>query len=141
MPASVEEGAPPAMTAARGDAIVADLRRLFDGARWATRLAWRANPRLLLGVATVVLVRGLIPAAMALTARGLVNATVATIRGSGEIDLLIPWLVAGFLLTIAEGVGQLASDLFSRRLRDDLNYILTLDLLQQASRLDVALYD
>lgn len=119
-----------------------DFKRLVAGGRWAARLAWSTNAPLLAGVAAVVLSRGLIPAAMALTARGLVNATVATIEGgTASVMPLVPWLLFGFSLTLIEGIGQVAQTLFARRLHDDLNYRITLDLLTHSARLDVASYD
>jgi ATP-binding cassette subfamily B protein len=129
-------------TPGRADAIAGDVRRLFGSALWAARLAWSTNAALLFGVGAVVVSRGLIPAAMALTARGLVNATVAALGGGGsDLAPLAPWLVLGFALTLAEGIGQVAGNLFSRRLHDDLHYRITLDLMAHAARLDVAFYD
>ena len=118
------------------------LQELLNSARWAVRLAWSTNGGLLAAVATVSLTRGLIPAAMALTARGLVNATVATVR-AGVVDMaaVIPWLILGFVFTLVEALSGLASRLFSQRLRDDLNCRITGDVLEHASRLDVALFE
>jgi ATP-binding cassette subfamily B protein len=119
-----------------------DFRRLFASARWAIRLAWSTNPRLLIGVAVVFVVRGMIPAGLALTARGLVNASLVTIdSGTPHLGLVAPWLLLGFVLTLLEGIGQLASNLFTRRQYDELNFRLTLDMLTHAARLDVAFYD
>jgi ATP-binding cassette, subfamily B, bacterial len=121
---------------------IANLRRLATSARWAIRLAWTTSPGLLASVAIVVLGRGLIPAAMALTARGLVNACIGALHGGGAtLKPLLPWLLLGFALTLVEGVAQLAAGLFSRHLHDQLNYRITLDLLRHAVRLDVAFYD
>jgi ATP-binding cassette subfamily B protein len=121
---------------------IANFRRLATSARWAIRLAWTTSPGLLASVAVVVLGRGLIPAAMALTARGLVNACIGAMHGGvASLRPLLPWLLLGFALTLVEGVAQLAAGLFSRHLHDHLNYRITLDLLRHAARLDVAFYD
>ena len=126
----------------RSGEISVDLRRLLASGRWAAQIAWSTNATLLLAVAGVVLSRGLIPAAMALSARGLVNATVAALSGgTTSMMSLVPWLLLGFVLTLLEGIGQVAQTLFSRRLQDDLNYRITLDVLNQSARLDVASYD
>ncbi len=128
-------------TATPADDAVGGFRRSLASARWALRVAWEANPRLLVGVALVTLVRAVIPAGLAITARGLVNTAVATLGGTGEIGALLPWLLAGFALTVADGVGQLAGTLGQQTLRGELNYRVTLDVLRHASRLEIAHYD
>jgi len=121
---------------------VRDLPALFSSARWAIRLAWSTNRGLLVGMSVVVLSRGLVPAALAITARGLVNAAVVVTRsdvpGAGP---LVPWLLLGFLLTAIEGITSLTQKLFMQRLRDDLNYRVTLDILNHAATLGVAPYE
>src|SRR5207245_1774568 len=88
------------------------------------------------------LTRGVVPAAMALTARGLVNATVTTVRGGvADITPVVPWLLLGFVFTLLEALAGLTSRLFSQRLRDDLNCRITADVLTHASTLDVAFFE
>src|SRR5262249_34947067 len=117
-------------------------RELLTSGRWALRMAWSTSRGLLCAVAAVSLTRGVIPAAMALTARGLVNATVATVR-SGVVDIapVLPWLILGFIFTLLEALAGLASRLFAQRLRDDLNCRITADVLTHASTLDVAFFE
>src|SRR5262249_9124954 len=124
------------------DSLRTSLRELLDSARWAMRLAWATNSGLLAAVAAVSLTRGVVPAAMALAARGLVNATVTAVR-SGVVDLaaIAPWLLLGFVFTLLEALAGLASRFFSQRLRDDLNCRITADVLAHASTLDVALFE
>jgi len=115
---------------------------LLSSARWALARAWQANGLLLTSVAALSLIRGLVPAAMAVTARGLVNATVATVRsGAADIAAVLPWLLLGFILTLTEALTGLASRVLSQRLRDDLNCQITADVLTHAATLDVAFYE
>jgi ATP-binding cassette subfamily B protein len=122
--------------------ITTNLQDLLPSVRWATRMAWSTNARLLLGVLLLEVVRGVVPAGMALTARGLVNATVAGLQHNGaELKPLAYWLLAGFVLTAVDGVARLAEDLFDHRLRDELSYRITSDILTHASQLDVAFFE
>jgi ABC-type multidrug transport system fused ATPase/permease subunit len=117
-------------------------RALLRSAHWALRLAWSVSPGWLAGVAAVSLLRGLIPAGLALSARGIVNGAIGGLHG-GAPDLapLLPWLALGFGLTLLEGLGGLAGTLLRTRLRDDLNCHITADLLAHAARLDLAFYE
>jgi ATP-binding cassette, subfamily B, bacterial len=119
-----------------------DLGVLLSSARWALRVAWSTNARLLVGVAAVVLGRGFLPAAMAVTARGVVNASVAALKSDApSLAAVVVWLLLGLVLTLLEGITALASKLFIQRLRDDLNYRVTTDILSHAAQLDVAYFE
>ena len=117
------------------------VRPMLPSARWALRVAWSTNASLLIGVAVVVLVRALVPALLAVAARGLVNSTVEASTTGGGIVLVLPWLALGFLFTAAEGVTVQARRFFVHRLHDDLNCRVTADILEHAARLDVAHFE
>ena len=117
-------------------------RALLRSARWALQLAWSVRPALLVAVTAISLLRGLTPAGLALSARGIVNGAIAGLRGgTPELGPLVPWLVLGFGLTLLEGVGALVATLLRTRLRDDLNCRITTDLLTHAATLDLAFYE
>ena len=123
-------------------ALAATVEELLASARWAVRVAWSTNAALLLNAAALSLVRGVVPAGLALTARGLVNATMAHLQGaSGGLGSLGVWLVLGFALTVAEGVARLANTLVMQRFRDELNHSITSDILRHAATLDVAFFE
>jgi hypothetical protein len=48
-------------------------RTMLQRAGWALRLGWAASPQRLAGVAAVSVLRGLVPAGLALSARGIVK--------------------------------------------------------------------
>ena len=116
-------------------------RTLRRSAAWALQAAWSTSPVLLLGVAAVSLIRGLIPAGLALSARGIVNGAVAGLHGGQDIGPLLPWLLLGFVLTVLEGVGSLAGPLLRQRLRDELAGRLTSDVMAHAATLDLAFFE
>ncbi|HVN83591.1 MAG TPA: ABC transporter ATP-binding protein [Candidatus Binatia bacterium] len=115
---------------------------LWSSARWALVIAWSTNARLLLSAIVLVLGRGVIPAGLALTARGLVNTTVTSMRqDSPDLQGLIWWLLAGFVLTVADALTRAGSNLCTQRLRDDVNLRVSTDLMRHAAALDVAYFD
>ena len=119
-----------------------DLSVLLSSARWALGVAWSTNARLLLGVVAVVLGRGFLPAAMAVAARGVVNASVAALKSDvHSLTAVLLWLGLGLILAMVDGITALASKLFVQRLRDDLNYRVTADVLSHAAQLDVAYFE
>ena len=123
-------------------AVAATIEELLSSARWALRVGWSTSAPLLLGAAGLALISGAVPAALALTARGLVNATLASLQGgAGSLRGLAVWLVLGLVLTVVDGVARLANTLVAQRFRDDLNYSLTTDILRHAAGLDVAFFE
>jgi ATP-binding cassette subfamily B protein len=118
------------------------LRTLHRSVDWALRAAWSTDPALLVQVAAVWLSRGLIPAGLALSARGIVNGAVASLHGGAqELAPLLPWLLLGFALTVFEGLGGLALPLLRQRMRDALACRLTADLMAHAATLDLSYYE
>ncbi|MEO8603185.1 MAG: ABC transporter ATP-binding protein [bacterium] len=122
--------------------LVARGRELWRSADWALRLAWSVSPGTLVGVASVSVLRGLTPAGLALSARGIVNGAIAGLHGgTAELGPLGPWLALGFALTLLEALGGLTGTLLRTRLRDDLNSRITADLLAHAATLELAFYE
>ncbi|HLF56494.1 MAG TPA: ABC transporter ATP-binding protein, partial [Thermoanaerobaculia bacterium] len=96
----------------------------------------------LAAVAAATLVRSFLPAALAVAARGLVNAVVDAVSTAERvIGPVVPWLLLGLGLTVLEGTLHVANRYFTHRLRDDLNYRLTGDLLEHAAKLELAYFE
>lgn len=120
----------------------AGLDEFAKAARWSFSTAWDVSAPVLWGIVTVALARSLLPAALALTARGLVNASVAALSGEvASIAPLVPWLGLGFLLTTLEGISALASRLFSQRLVDEIEASVTADVLTAAAQRELAYFE
>ena len=118
------------------------LAQMATNGRWALATAWGICPRVLTWVVVISIVRALLPAALALTARGLVNAaTGAMASGDGSARSIFPWLALGFVLTLLEGLSNLANNLFTTRLRNEVEVELTSTVLAQASRLEVSYFE
>lgn len=111
-------------------------------ARWALRLIRDTSPGLLAGLGVTTVVRGMLPAALALTIRGLINAAVAVLdRGGADIAPLLPWLALGFVLTLIDALGRMANRLFLSRLEDDLDLRVTGDIISHAAKLELAVFE
>ncbi|MCK5448792.1 MAG: ABC transporter ATP-binding protein [Gemmatimonadetes bacterium] len=116
--------------------------RLRPVAGWTAKLVWETNATLFSGLALTTLVRGVLPAALALTIRGLINSAVQVAQqGTVEVAPLVPWLVIGFVLSTVDAVSRLADKLFAERLKDDLNLRITGDVMTHAKALDLGFFE
>jgi ATP-binding cassette subfamily B protein len=90
----------------------------------------------------LVLVLGLLPAGLALTVRGLVDAAVRVLEdpelGFGPLHL---WLLFAFGLSIIEAIGFKLDAFLKTRLNDELNLKINNDILEHSARLDVAFFE
>ena len=115
---------------------------LWRDARWALSLSWGTNAALMSGVIGLAIVRGVLPAALALFARGLINATATLIDGtSDDLRSVALWLMLGGVLSLFEAIAPAVSHLCRHRLRDELNLRITTDILQHAATLDLEFYE
>lgn len=75
--------------------------------------------------------RGMVPAGLAVFARGLVNVFVGQggIAGVG-MDAVLPWLFLGFGVTIMEAIAPLGQRFCAQRLHDDMNVRITSDIFE-----------
>ena len=109
---------------------------------WALGLIWSTNAFLALGLVTSSLVRGIVPAGVAIVGRALINAFVDhSGRGGEALEALLPWLGFGFGLAFFEAISPLTEKFFTQRLHDDVNLKITGDILDHAARLDVAFFE
>jgi ATP-binding cassette, subfamily B, bacterial len=119
-----------------------ELTLLGQHTRWMVALIWRTDRRLLVVLVAIMLALSLTPAGLAITLRGLVNEVAAIINGQVDtVRILMLWLALGLAITLAETVGNFANAYCSQRLRDELNLRITYDILDHASRLDVAQFE
>jgi hypothetical protein len=85
-----------------------DLLRLLSNALWALKTIFSTNAGLTVGLALATFGRGLVPAGLALFARGLINVFVTEGGpGAASVSAAIPWLLLGFAMTVLEAVGPL----------------------------------
>ena len=115
------------------------LHNLQQPLLWVWGLAWATNAWLLTGFLVTALLESLLPAAMVLTGRGLIDSLVTGLRqANGNIHTLLPWLVLGAALAISNAIISNLGDYWQQCLQDELNLRVGLDILHQAERLDLA---
>lgn len=119
-----------------------NLRFLFNNGRWAMIMAWDTHKGLLLSIIGVAILTSLVPAALALAVRGLVNEVSAVIAGtnSGSSGAFY-WLAVGLAITLVDTVGNFADTYLNQRLGDELNLRVTSDLMAHAAKLDVYYFE
>jgi len=121
---------------------VPDLRTLFATSFWGWRLIWNESAGLVIAIGFVTVLRGVLPAALALVIRALVNTVVAQINaGVADWGALVPWLMSGFALAAVEAVARLVNTYQTLRLGDDLHLRVTTNVMEHAARLDLAFFE
>jgi len=109
-------------------------------AAWTLRVIRTAAPSLLAVLVALTLLQGLLPAALAMALRGLINAAAA----GAAVDVssqLLGWVALAFVLTAADALTGLAVGYAGQRLTDDLNLHLTGEILAHAWSLDLAFFE
>lgn len=115
---------------------------LLANMQWAFRLAWSISPLLVSGVVFSTCGRALVPAGLALTARGLINGLVdLTHRGSDDFSALIPWLLMGVGLAAVQAISDVSSRYLIQRLTDEIRLTISADILKHAAGLDIACFE
>ena len=118
------------------------VRRLISNARWVLGVAWSAQPAPTAALIVVSLGRSLLPAAIALAARGLINAVVASIKGGAiSIAPVLPWLLLGLGLGIGDALAGQVESFLTGLLNGRLTLVINGDILGHASRLEVARFE
>jgi len=118
------------------------LLQFAGNARWALSIVWTKHSALVLGMGLVTVVDGLVPAGLALIARGLINAAAdLTNTQSATLVPILPWVLMGLALTVLESVTRLFNGYLTRRLSDDLELSVNSLTLEHAARLDVSFFE
>jgi len=94
------------------------LRRALGEARWAFRTTRACCPRVLAGYGINALLLMLVPAGIALSVRGLVNAVDRALDGVPLAATgAYPWLVLGFVMTLAASLGTVVGRWLAERMQ------------------------
>ena len=118
------------------------MAQILEDGRWAIGLARRTAPASSLLLVVAELVKGLVPAGLAVAFGGLIQAVSRAVQGGrGATAPLVTWLVVGFVLSVAGGVAKIVANNAGERLLSELNLRLTGDLLAHAATLDIAFFE
>jgi ABC-type multidrug transport system fused ATPase/permease subunit len=116
---------------------------LFSRGRWALALAWSVSPQLTGGMVGASVASGVLPAGLALTGRGLIDALMAGLGGGdpGTRARIAGWLGLGLGLALAGAAVRALEALLERRLRDELGFRVASDIIDHAGTLDLASFE
>jgi ATP-binding cassette subfamily B protein len=115
-----------------------DLRR--QGV-WTLGLVWSVAPAVTAGLLAIVVVESLLPAAMAIAARELINAVLGIQAGRAPLGALAPWFILSLIVALAGVLAAASRQLLQHRLNGELNLHLTTLVLEHAQTLEMARYD
>ena len=106
---------------------------------WVWQLVWATAPRLLIGFLVATLLESLLPVALVLTGRGLINTIVIGLQqGRNVYTSLLPWLVLGGLVAVSQAMFGNLGDYWQQYLQDELDLQVSSLILTQINRLDLA---
>jgi ATP-binding cassette, subfamily B, bacterial len=116
-----------------------ELRRVGRTGGWVLKRAWQTNRTATLAVIVVFIMLGLLPLALAVAMRGLINAAASlALNGSGDpLPLLLPWLTLAFVVALVDALTPLANKLVLQSISDDLNLEVTTEVLSHAADMDL----
>jgi ATP-binding cassette subfamily B protein len=110
---------------------------VFRYSREAWRLVWQTSPSLALSLAALTLVNGLIPPAMAVVGKWIVDAVVAAASGPHDAGAALRWVTLEFgLVACLVGVER-AKDVCQQLLRAQLGHRVNVMILEKALELDL----
>jgi ATP-binding cassette subfamily B protein len=119
-----------------------DLKKLCLNGWWALKLIWSTNRTLTAGLGSATLARGIVPAGLAVFARGLINVFVTDgDMAAVGMDAVLPWFLLGLGVTVLEAIAPLVHRFCAERLQDEMNIRITSDILSHAETLDLEFFE
>lgn len=118
-----------------------NLRGLLRTAGWGFGLIWRLSKGLVLASIGIMVLRGALPAALALVVRGLVDTVVTLMNASSDGPALTLWIVGVFALGLTEGLAWLAQQYVRSRMANELQLHVSTDMMRHATTLDLAFFE
>ncbi|MFO1429885.1 MAG: ABC transporter ATP-binding protein [Candidatus Competibacteraceae bacterium] len=117
----------------------ARLRKVYEPVRWAFGITYSTVPRLFVASGINGLVLTVIPAAIALSTRELINSVNTALAGTPlEETGAYLWLLAGFVGTLGAAIGNALNHYFARRLVIELRSRLHLDIARHHAAMPFA---
>jgi hypothetical protein len=78
-----------------------DLKKLLSNGWWALKVIWSTNATLTVGFVMSTVARGMVPAGLAVFARGLINVFVGeTSAAQVGLEAVLQWFFLGFGVTV-----------------------------------------
>ncbi|MBC7978432.1 MAG: ABC transporter ATP-binding protein [Myxococcales bacterium] len=116
---------------------------MFKYTRRALRLVWATNRSIAIGLALGSVIAGLMPSAIAIVGKHLLNAILAAARSHATVDryLAIQWLAAELGLVIAMAAVSRLLGMMRSLLRQQLGQKINVEILEKALTLDLVQFE
>jgi ATP-binding cassette, subfamily B, bacterial len=109
--------------------------------RRAIALVWSTSRRLTVALALGTLIGGLMPAAIAIVGKLLVDAIVDASRGEATVEAVIPYLVLELILVVLLAANQRVLGIFKSLLRAQLGHRVNVMVLDKALELELSQFE
>lgn len=117
-------------------------QNLLQDIGWIFRFALSVSRRHTIVLITIIAIRGLLPAGIALAARGLINATVNVMEaGSQSMAPISPWLFLSLALALIEAVSAAGQSYVRMRLNAEVEMAVLHDIMIHADALPVSYFE
>ncbi len=109
--------------------------------RRALLLVWTTSRKLTLALALGTVIAGLLPAAIALVGKELVDAIVAASEGNHSTDAVVPWLVIELVLVVLLATNGRVLAIFKGLLRAQLGHRVNVMILDKALEFELSQFE
>jgi len=124
--------------------LVQQAQILLKNGWWALKWCWKTAPFILLISIVLTLIQSGIPALQALVIRQVVNAVIDAIdMGGTDVfqNLIVPWLVIGFLVTLVRELVTRGRTYTTKRLQDELFINTTMEVFEHTTKLELRIFE
>lgn len=123
------------------------LTLLLENGWWALTWCWKTAPIFLILSIILTLIQSGIPALQALVIRQVVNAVIDAIavndiaKDVAFQNLIVPWLIIGFVVTLVRELVMRGRQYISKRLQDELFLKTTIRVFTHTTKLELRIFE
>jgi ATP-binding cassette subfamily B protein len=115
-----------------------NLATLLGNSLWALKYSFARKPGLVIGLLVLAVASSTIPALLAVSTRGLVNAVSGLIRGTAQDENhILLWLAVGLAAAIADALISLVESYLDMTFQDAIGRHISLDVLEHTAKLEL----
>lgn len=117
---------------------------LLTNGLWALRWCWKTAPLILIISIVLTLIQSAVPALQAVVIRQVVNAVVDAVALGGDDvfqNLIVPWLILGFVVTIIRELTLHARGYTTKRMQDALFLNTTVRVFEHTTKLELRIFE
>ena len=116
-----------------------NLRTLFSDGYWTLQYSFAHRPVMVVEMIVLAAASSSIPALLAISTRGLINAVSAMLYGhAANNNRIFLWLLVGLVAALMDALISLLDNYVTSIFQDQISRNITLDVLEHTSQLDLA---